>query len=365
MNYRMIKYITGWLLIFEALFMTVPAITAVIYRESELWHFLMVMAGSALIGLLMILRRPANTTLYAKEGFVIVSLSWIVLSLVGSLPLFISGAIPNYIDALFETVSGFTTTGASVVPTVEALPKCMLMWRSFTHWVGGMGVLVFIMAFVPLSGGHTLHIMKAESPGPSVSKLVPRVKTTALILYSIYLALTFLMFIVLLISGMTAFDALNSSFATAGTGGFGFRNDSFVSPIHFDSKFNISLPKYPQITIKLDPLPKSLYLLFLSHPEGIFLKEIQNYEKELRCIYSVVSGRKNPTVINRMFNSLVDPTDNPLHKNISIIRRSFMSQLSYEIAQNYIPTHGRNTAHNIPLDDSLIEIPDEIFETSC
>lgn len=138
-----------------------------------------------------------------------------------------------------------------------------------------------------------------------------------------------------------------------------------ISPIHFDSKFNISLPKYPQITIKLDPLPKSLYLLFLSHPEGIFLKEIQNYEKELRCIYSVVSGRKNPTVINRMFNSLVDPTDNPLHKNISIIRRSFMSQLSYEIAQNYIPTHGRNTAHNIPLDDSLIEIPDEIFETSC
>ena len=138
MNYRMIKYITGWLLIFEALFMAVPAITAVIYRESELWHFLMVMAGSALIGLLMILRRPANTTLYAKEGFVIVSLSWIVLSLVGSLPLFISGAIPNYIDALFETVSGFTTTGASVVPTVEALPKCMLMWRSFTHWVGGM-----------------------------------------------------------------------------------------------------------------------------------------------------------------------------------------------------------------------------------
>ena len=233
MNYRMIKYITGWLLIFEALFMAVPAITAVIYRESELWHFLMVMAGSALIGLLMILRRPANTTLYAKEGFVIVSLSWIVLSLVGSLPLFISGAIPNYIDALFETVSGFTTTGASVVPTVEALPKCMLMWRSFTHWVGGMGVLVFIMAFVPLSGGHTLHIMKAESPGPSVSKLVPRVKTTALILYSIYLALTFLMFIVLLISGMTAFDALNSSFATAGTGGFGFRNDSFASfPAH-------------------------------------------------------------------------------------------------------------------------------------
>ena len=233
MNYRMIKYITGWLLIFEALFMAVPAITAVVFHESELWYFLMVMGGSLLLGVLMILRRPASTTLYAKEGFVIVSLSWIVLSLVGSLPFFISGCIPHYVDALFETASGFTTTGASILTAVEPLPKCMLMWRSFTHWVGGMGVLVFIMAFVPLSGGHNLHIMKAESPGPSVSKLVPRMKTTALILYSIYLAMTFLMFIILLISGMGAFDALNTSFSTAGTGGFGFRNDSFASfPAH-------------------------------------------------------------------------------------------------------------------------------------
>ena len=141
--------------------------------------------------------------------------------------------------------------------------------------------------------------------------------------------------------------------------------DETVSPIHFDEEFNISLPKYPQITIKIDPLPKSLYILLLIHPEGILLKEIQNYEKELRNIYSVVSGRKNPTVINRMLSSLVDPTDNPLHKNMSIIRRSFMSQLSYEIAKNYIPAHSRNAVHNIPLDNSLIEIPCGIFETCC
>lgn len=141
--------------------------------------------------------------------------------------------------------------------------------------------------------------------------------------------------------------------------------DTTVSPIHFDENFNISLPRYPQITIKLDPLPKSLYILLLTHPEGILLKEIQDYEQELRNIYRVVSGRKNPTVINRMFSSLVDPTDNPLHKNISIIRRCFMSQLSYEIAQNYIPAHSRNAVHNIPLDNSLIEIPGEIFETCC
>lgn len=229
MNFRMIKYITGWLLIFEAIFMAVPAITAVVYRESALWSFLAVMGGCLLLGWLMVFRKPQSTTLYAKEGFVIVSLSWMVLSLVGAIPFCLSGVIPNYIDALFETVSGFSTTGASILPEVESLPKSMLMWRSFTHWVGGMGVLVFIMAFVPLSGGHNMHIMKAESPGPSVSKLVPRVRTTALILYSIYLAFTFVMFILLLCFGMSGFDALNTAFATAGTGGFGFRNDSFAS----------------------------------------------------------------------------------------------------------------------------------------
>lgn len=230
MNFRMIKYITGWLLVFEAIFMVVPSLTAVIYQEySSIGWFLATMAGCLLVGGLMICRKPKSTALYAKEGFVIVSLSWIVLSLVGSLPFFLSGVIPNYIDALFETVSGFSTTGASILPEVESLPKCMLMWRSFTHWVGGMGVLVFIMAFVPLSGGHNMHIMKAESPGPSVSKLVPRVRTTALILYAIYLVLTFIMFILLLCFGMSGFDALNTSFATAGTGGFGFRNDSFAS----------------------------------------------------------------------------------------------------------------------------------------
>ena len=229
MNYRMIKYITGWLLIFEALFMAVPAITALVYRESELWYFLMVMGGSLLVGGLMIFRKPLSTTLYAKEGFVIVALSWIVLSLVGALPFFISGSIPNYVDALFETVSGFTTTGASILTAVEPLPKSMLMWRSFTHWVGGMGVLVFIIAFLPLSGAKNMHIMKAESPGPTVGKLVPKVRTTALILYSIYTALTLIQFLLLICGGMPVFDALNASFATAGTGGFGIKANSFAS----------------------------------------------------------------------------------------------------------------------------------------
>ena len=161
-------------------------------------------------------------------------MSWIVLSLFGCLPFVFSGAIPSFTDALFETVSGFTTTGASILAEVEHLPKAMLMWRSFTHWVGGMGVLVFIMAFIPLSGGQNIHIMKAESPGPSVSKLVPRVKTTALILYSIYFVLTLIEFVLLLFGDMSVFDALNTALATAGTGGFGIKNDSIAgySPYH-------------------------------------------------------------------------------------------------------------------------------------
>ena len=229
MNYKMIRNILGWLLLFECGFMVVPSITALVYGEREVWSFLLSMLLCGSIGGLCIWNKPKNSVLYAREGFVIVSLSWIFLSLFGAIPFFISGVIPNYVDALFETVSGFTTTGASILSEVESLPKCMLMWRSFTHWVGGMGVLVFIMAFLPLSGGQNMHIMKAESPGPSVSKLVPRVRTTALILYSIYLVMTMLQFILLLCGNMSVFEALCTAFGTAGTGGFGVLNDSMAS----------------------------------------------------------------------------------------------------------------------------------------
>ena len=229
MNYKMIRNILGWLLIFEAGFMLVPLITGLCYAEAEVWSFAVTALICAAIGSLCIWKKPKDPVLYAREGFVIVALSWIILSLFGAIPFFVSGTIPNYVDAVFETVSGFTTTGASILTAVEPLPKCMLMWRSFTHWVGGMGVLVFIMAFIPLSGGQNMHIMKAESPGPSVSKLVPRVKTTALILYSIYLGLTLIQFILLLCGRLTAFEALCTAFGTAGTGGFGVLNDSMAS----------------------------------------------------------------------------------------------------------------------------------------
>ena len=229
MNYKMIRYTLGWMLLFEAVFLLFPTLFALFCRESVLTAFLFSVAACLAAGTLLVLRRPEKTTLYAREGFLIVALSWILLSLFGALPFFVSRTIPSFLDALFETVSGFTTTGASILSEVESLPRSILLWRSFTHWVGGMGVLVLLMAFLPLSGGQNMHIMKAESPGPSVSKLVPRVRTTALILYALYFALTFLQFCLLLFGGISAFDALNIAFATAGTGGFSTRNDSLAS----------------------------------------------------------------------------------------------------------------------------------------
>lgn len=230
MNYRMIKYTLGWLMMFEAAFFLVPMVTAVAYREwSTLFAFAISAAICLALGGLCVFKKPEKTNIFAREGFVIVSLSWILLSVFGALPFLFCGATDSFVDALFEAASGFTTTGSSIFREVESLPRAILIWRSFTHWIGGMGVLVFIMAFLPLGGGQNMHIMRAESPGPEVSKLVPRVKHTALILYSIYLALTVVQFVTLLLSGMDLFESINTAFATAGTGGFGFRNDSFAS----------------------------------------------------------------------------------------------------------------------------------------
>ena len=190
MNYSIIIYIIGMILEIEAVFMALPAITALIYQETSGVAFLITIALCLVIGLPLTRKKPTRKAFYTKEGFVTVALSWIVLSIIGAIPFVISRSIPNPVDALFETVSGFTTTGASILSDVEALPHCMLMWRSFTHWIGGMGVLVFILSLLPLTGGYHMNLMKAESPGPSVSKLAPKVQSTAKILYSIYFVMT-------------------------------------------------------------------------------------------------------------------------------------------------------------------------------
>lgn len=229
MNRSMILYILGWILEIEAALMVMPAICAVIYGERQGIYFLMVIAGAALAGFLIIRKKPSKTVFYLKEGCVITAFSWILLSAVGALPFFLSGAIPSYTDALFETISGFTTTGASILNEIESLPRCILFWRSETHWIGGMGVLVFLMAILPLSGGSHMNLMKAESPGPSVGKLVPKAGSTARILYLIYIGMTVAEIILLLLGGTPLFDALTLSFGTAGTGGFGVMNDSIAS----------------------------------------------------------------------------------------------------------------------------------------
>lgn len=230
MNKRMIAYILGLLLLCEAGLLLLPVAVALIYSETCIASFLITIGILCVSGIALVHFKPEDKTIYAKDGLFIVAIGWIALSLFGALPFYLSGEIPRYLNALFETVSGFTTTGASILTDVEALSKSMLFWRSFTHWIGGMGVLVFVMAVLPLSGGGgDLHLMRAESPGPSVGKLVPRSNKTARILYGIYLVMTITEIIILLIGGMPLFDSITLSFGTAGTGGFGTLNTSIAS----------------------------------------------------------------------------------------------------------------------------------------
>ena len=234
MNYKMMGRFIAQILLLEAVFM-VPAMLISLYagEASAVHAFLWTAIGLVLLsGILRVACKGAKSNFYATDGMVCVALSWIVLSLTGCLPFVLSGAIPRFIDALFEIVSGFTTTGASILPAVEGLPKGILYWRSFSHWVGGMGVLVFLLAIVPSTDrgkGFTMHLLRAESPGPSVGKLVPKMRKTAAILYFLYIILTVADFCFLVFGGMPAFEAVCNAFGTAGTGGFGVRNDSFAS----------------------------------------------------------------------------------------------------------------------------------------
>lgn len=236
MNKRSIIYILGWVLIVDAVAMQIGTITSLIYGEKEAWYFVLTGVVSAILGVLAIkVKKPKNMVLYQKAGFASTSLSWILLSLVGCMPFWLSGEIPSFIDAFYETVSGITTTGATILNDVEALSKGMLMWRSFLHWLGGMGVIVFLLAIIPKLGGQqNIFLMKAESPGPIIGKAVPRMRNYATMLYGIYITLTALEFILLLFGGLNVFEAINTSFSTAGTGGFGIYNSNAAA---FDSYY--------------------------------------------------------------------------------------------------------------------------------
>ena len=234
MNYKMMGRFTAQMLLIEGIFL-IPALLISLFlgESAAAYGFAVTLGLIALVGSPMyFFCRDAKSAFYATDGMVCVAISWLVLSLVGAIPFYISEAIPSYIDALFETVSGFTTTGASILPEVEHMAKGLMYWRSFTHWVGGMGVLVFLLAVAPSKGneqGFTMHLLRAESPGPSVGKLVPKMRKTAAILYFLYIILTVLDFLFLVVGGMPVFDAVCTAFGTAGTGGFGIKNDSIAS----------------------------------------------------------------------------------------------------------------------------------------
>lgn len=291
MNYKMIGKFIGKILLVEAIFMLPAYAISIYYHEVVARHALLLSAViTALLGGIMVaLTRGTKKGFHAKEGMVCVGLSWIVLGLFGALPFFISGAIPHYVDALFEIVSGFTTTGASILPEVESMPHGLLYWRSFSHWLGGMGVLVFLLAVSSgdeRSKGFTMHILRAESPGPQVGKLVPRMKQTAEILYVLYIILTVLNAIFLLCGGMPLFDSVCTALGTAGTGGFGIKNDSMAgySPYLqnvctvFMLLFGVNFTCY--------------YMLLLKQVKSVFKDE------ELRLYLGVVFGSIVLIVLN-------------------------------------------------------------------
>ena len=276
MNFGFITYIIGWILNFQGLFLLVPCIISMIYNEKSGFAFIISSIISFAVGFLFTRKKPKNRSFYAKEGFISVALGWIALSVSGALPFIISGEIPNIFNALFESISGYTTTGATILSDVESLSKCLLFWRSFTHWIGGMGVLVFVLCILPLADGNNMHLMRAESPGPSVGKLVPKVKSTAMILYGIYTVLTIIECILLLFGKMSLFDAVTTSLATAGTGGFGIKNNSMAD-------YSMYIQNVVAIFMFIFGVNFNIYFLFLIRKP----KEVLQSE-ELRTYLGIV-----------------------------------------------------------------------------
>lgn len=274
----MVLYLLGRILTVEAALMAPSAVLAAVYGEGDLTAFLITMGILAVIGIPLSIRKPANGAIYAREGFTTVALAWILVSALGALPMVLSGAIPSYVDALFEMVSGFTTTGASILSDVESLPHGVVFWRSFSQWVGGMGVLVFVMAILPMSDNRSMVLMRAEVPGPTVGKLVPRMRSTAKILYATYSAITLILMALLLLGGMPVFDSVCTALSTAGTGGFAVRNAGIA---YYDSA-------YIEIVLAVFMLPFSinfnLYYLILIRRVREALKS-----EELRWFIGIVA----------------------------------------------------------------------------
>ncbi|MCF2652626.1 TrkH family potassium uptake protein [Anaeromassilibacillus senegalensis] len=283
MNVKLLGRITGLTVLLTGMFMLVPMLIAVLDGEdaNALSYAGTIALMAAFSALLLFFSRSRDRTFYAQEGFAATGISWIVMSLFGALPFYFSGEIPRYIDALFEIVSGFTTTGASILSNVEALSRCNLYWRSFSHWLGGMGMLVFLLAVVPearKTAGSGIHLMRAESPGPSVGKLTPHLRQTAMILYGLYILLTALCIVFLLLGGMPVFDSFCIAFGTAGTGGFAIRNSSM-------GEYSLYLQSVVTVFMLLFGVNFSLYYLLLLRQFKSILKS-----EELRLYIGIAGG---------------------------------------------------------------------------
>lgn len=295
MNKKMTSYILGKMLGVEALVLLIPALVSVIYKE-EGWKFFLITSGIlAILYVLFGRKKPKDSTIYGKDGFIIIASAWILWSLFGALPFWLSGEIPSYVDAFFETVSGFTTTGSTILTDASSLPMGMNFWRCFTHWIGGMGVLVFVMVIVSLEDRNSMHLMRAEVPGPETDKLVPKARDTAKILYSMYFVLTITEIIFLLAGGMSLYDSLIHSFSTAGTGGFNNRSNSVA---YYDSAYIDSVITVFMILFGINF--NMYYLLLLKKVKAVFKNE------ELRTYLGVILGATVLITINilKMYSSV-------------------------------------------------------------
>ena len=287
MNMKMVRYIIGKMLGVQSVLLLLPMIVGMMYGEKTSSAFLITSVLLAVCFAIWGRKRPENTTIYAKEGLVIVATAWIFWSLFGALPFFLSGSIPNYVDAFFETVSGFTTTGSTILTNIEVLPKGMIFWRALTHWIGGMGVLVFVMVLTSLDEKNSMHLKRAEVPGPEADKLVPKARATAQLLYGMYFVLTAVEAVLLLCGGMNLFDAVTHAFSTAGTGGFSGYNASVA---HFDSAYIDGV-----ITVFMILFGINFNLYFL-----LVLKDLKNVWKneELRAYLGIIAAAVGIIVVN-------------------------------------------------------------------
>lgn len=321
MNKKVILYTLGNMLKIEGLLMLLPALTGLIYHEFASVYYLAVGVFISIIGYFMSYKKPKNKKIYAKEGFVIVAFSWICLSIFGALPFWLSGEIPSYIDALFEIVSGFTTTGSSILNDIESLSHAHLFWRSFSHWIGGMGILVFVVAFLPDVSGSTLHILKAEMPGPIVGKLVSKVKVTSRLLYKIYAVLTIMEVILLMFGGMPFFDSLLNAFGTAGTGGFAIKNASiaYYNSAYFDMIITIFMILFG---INFNII---YFIVIKKYAMAFKSEEVRWYLAIIACATLVISLN-----IMQLYPSLIDAFRYAVFQVASIITTTGFVTADYE-----------------------------------